>query len=51
MDEPFGSVDARTKATLHEELLDIVAVDSERPRDRTADAFTDTKADVLAYFE
>ena len=26
MDEPFGSVDARTKASLHQELLDIWAV-------------------------
>ncbi len=89
MDEPFGSVDARTKATLHRELLDIweetgktilfvthdideavylsdrivvlsdgpgavldiVAVESERPRDRTADAFTETKGQVLSYFE
>lgn len=89
MDEPFGSVDARTKATLHNELLDIwtetektilfvthdideavylsdrvivlsdgpgtvldeIPVDIPRPRDRTADAFTDRKADVLRYFE
>lgn len=89
MDEPFGSVDARTKATLHGELLDIweetgktilfvthdideavylsdrivvlsdgpgtvldiIAVDGERPRDRTADDFTDTKGEVLSYFE
>ncbi|MFB6282096.1 MAG: ABC transporter ATP-binding protein [Haloferacaceae archaeon] len=89
MDEPFGSIDARTKATLHGELLDIwaetgktvlfvthdideavylsdrvvvlsegpgrvldeITVGLDRPRDRTADAFTDAKADVLAYFE
>ncbi|MFB6102705.1 MAG: ABC transporter ATP-binding protein [Haloplanus sp.] len=89
MDEPFGSVDARTKASLHRELLDIwsetqkticfvthdieeavylsdrivvfsagpgtvrdeVTVDLPRPRDRTGDAFTDIKRDVLAYFE
>jgi NitT/TauT family transport system ATP-binding protein len=89
MDEPFGSVDARTKTTLHSELLDIwqetektilfvthdieeavylsdrivvlsmgpgtvldeIPVDIPRPRDRTADAFTDVKADVLTYFE
>lgn len=89
MDEPFGSVDARTKATLHSELidiwqetgktilfvthdideavylsdrivvlsdspgtiLDIVAVDSERPRDRTSNVFTETKGTVLSYFE
>jgi NitT/TauT family transport system ATP-binding protein len=89
MDEPFGSVDARTKTTLHRELLDIwmetekticfvthdieeavylsdrivvfsggpgtvldeIPVPLDRPRDRTGDAFTDIKADVLAYFE
>jgi len=89
MDEPFGSVDARTKASLHRELLDIwaetrkticfvthdieeavylsdrivvfsgapgtvldeISVPMERPRDRTGDAFTDIKGDVLAYFE
>jgi NitT/TauT family transport system ATP-binding protein len=89
MDEPFGSVDARTKTTLHRELLDIwtetrkticfvthdieeavylsdrivvfsggpgtvldaIPVPMERPRDRTGDAFTGVKADVLAYFE
>ncbi|MFC7132941.1 MULTISPECIES: ABC transporter ATP-binding protein [Salinibaculum] len=89
MDEPFGSVDARTKTSLHRELLDIwaetrkticfvthdieeavylsdrivvfsagpgtvldeIPVPLERPRDRTGDAFTDIKADVLAYFE
>ena len=89
MDEPFGSVDARTKATLHRELLDIwtetgetilfvthdieeavylsdrivvfstgpgtvldeIPVPLERPRDRTGDAFTDIKSEVLAYFE
>jgi NitT/TauT family transport system ATP-binding protein len=89
MDEPFGSVDARTKASLHRELLDIwaqtekticfvthdieeavylsdrivvfskapgtvldvISVELPRPRDRTGDAFTDIKADVLAYFE
>jgi NitT/TauT family transport system ATP-binding protein len=89
MDEPFGSVDARTKASLHQELLDIwaetekticfvthdieeavylsdrivvfsnapgtvldiVSVELPRPRDRTGDAFTDIKADVLTYFE
>jgi len=89
MDEPFGSVDARTKTSLHRELLDIwretekticfvthdieeavylsdrvvvfsnapgtvldiVAVDLDRPRDRTGDSFTDIKADVLSYFE
>lgn len=88
MDEPFGSVDARTKASLHRELLDIWAqtqkticfvthdieeavylsdrivvfsdapgtvldvnaVELPRPRDRTGDAFTDIKADVLSYF-
>ena len=89
MDEPFASVDARTKTTLHSELLDIwsetrktilfvthdieeavylsdrvvvlsegpgtvldeVTVDIARPRDRTADAFTDVKAEILGYFE
>jgi len=89
MDEPFASVDARTKTTLHRELLDIwtetgkticfvthdieeavylsdrivvfsggpgtvldeIPVPMERPRDRTGDAFTGVKADVLAYFE
>mgnify|MGYP000619209578 FL=1 len=89
MDEPFGSVDARTKASLHQELLDIwaetekticfvthdieeavylsdrivvfsnapgtvldvISVELPRPRDRTGDAFTDIKADVLSYFE
>lgn len=88
MDEPFGSVDARTKTTLHRELLaiwtetrkticfvthdieeavylsdriivfsegpgtvlDVISVDVERPRDRTGDAFTGVKADVLSYF-
>ncbi|MEF8774026.1 MAG: ABC transporter ATP-binding protein [Halobacteriales archaeon] len=89
MDEPFASVDARTRATLHRELLDIwtetrktilfvthdideavylsdrivvlsgapgtvldvITVDFERPRDRTAHAFTDARDDVLQYFE
>ncbi|WP_049930964.1 ABC transporter ATP-binding protein [Halosimplex carlsbadense] len=89
MDEPFGSVDARTKTSLHRELLDIwaetekticfvthdieeavylsdrivvfstapgtvldiISVDLPRPRDRTGDAFTKIKADVLSYFE
>lgn len=89
MDEPFGSVDARTKASLHRELLDIwmetekticfvthdieeavylsdrivvfsnapgtvldvISVDLSRPRDRTGEAFTDIKANVLSYFE
>lgn len=89
MDEPFGSVDARTKASLHQELLDIwaetekticfvthdieeavylsdrivvfsnapgtvldvISVQMPRPRDRTGEAFTDIKADVLSYFE
>jgi len=89
MDEPFGSVDARTKTSLHRELLDIwaetekticfvthdieeavylsdrivvfsgapgtvldiISVDLPRPRDRTGDAFTEIKADVLSYFE
>jgi NitT/TauT family transport system ATP-binding protein len=88
MDEPFASVDARTKATLHRELLDIwretgktilfvthdieeavylsdrIVVFSdgpgtvldvidgppERPRDKTSESFTDTKAAVLSYF-
>ncbi|WP_218043886.1 ABC transporter ATP-binding protein [Halomicrobium sp. LC1Hm] len=89
MDEPFGSVDARTKTSLHRELLDIwretrkticfvthdieeavylsdrivvfsnapgtvldvIDVDLERPRDRTGDAFTEIKGEVLAYFQ
>jgi NitT/TauT family transport system ATP-binding protein len=89
MDEPFASVDARTKSTLHRELLDIwaetgktvlfvthdideavylsdrVVVFSEgpgtvldaisppvdRPRDRTSEAFTEAKAEVLSYFD
>lgn len=89
MDEPFGSVDARTKASLHQELLDIwaktekticfvthdieeavylsdrivvfsyapgtvldvISVSLSRPRDRTGDAFTSIKADVLSYFD
>jgi NitT/TauT family transport system ATP-binding protein len=88
MDEPFGSVDARTRASLHRELLDIwtetekticfvthdieeavylsdsivvfsnapgtvldrIRVPLDRPRDRTGDAFTDIKAEVLSYF-
>jgi NitT/TauT family transport system ATP-binding protein len=89
MDEPFASVDARTKTTLHSELLDIwsetqktilfvthdieeavylsdrvvvlsdgpgtvldeVTVDVPRPRDRTDEAFTEVKAEILTYFE
>lgn len=89
MDEPFASVDARTRSSLHRELLDIwaetgkticfvthdieeavvlsdrivafsgapgtvrdvVGVDVDRPRDRTSEAFTDVKAQVLSYFE
>jgi NitT/TauT family transport system ATP-binding protein len=89
MDEPFASVDARTKTTLHTELLDIwsetqktilfvthdieeavylsdrvvvlsdgpgtvldeVSVDIPRPRDRTDEAFTEMKAEILTYFE
>ncbi|WP_018257256.1 ABC transporter ATP-binding protein [Halomicrobium katesii] len=89
MDEPFGSVDARTKASLHRGLLNIwtetrkticfvthdieeavylsdrivvfsgapgtvlniVSVDIDRPRNRTGEAFTDIKGQVLSYFE
>jgi len=89
MDEPFASVDARTKATLHRELLsiwqetqktilfvthdieeavylsdrivvfsegpgtvvDVIDGPPDRPRDKTSEAFRETKGDVLSYFE
>ncbi len=89
MDEPFASVDARTKATLHRELLsiwqetqktilfvthdieeavylsdrivvfsegpgtvvDVIDGPPDRPRDKTSEAFRETKGAVLSYFE